>query len=272
MMVDGLKSAEAPEREHIKRYTSTVVDGSRSTGVTQGEHIASLGDLLGIIWKRLWIIILVAVALTGAAAWFTLLQTPMYQASVMILIGQERGITDTPGDVVGLQQVTQTMAEAVSSRPVSDTVIQQLDLQTTPGDFENNLSAEQVATTQFIEVNYRDDDPERAQQVANTVGDVFSEQVSEVSSSANAVTATVWERAATPESSVSPNLLLNIALALVFGTLLGAGLAFLLEYLDDSWRSEEVEQVSGVPTFGVIPRFEVSKASTPRDKKRRGGY
>jgi capsular polysaccharide biosynthesis protein len=50
-------------------------------------------------------------------------------------------------------------------------------------------------------------------------------------------------------------------LALVAGGALGVALAFLLEYLDDSWGSpEEAEQISGVPTFGVIPTFKVSKA------------
>jgi capsular polysaccharide biosynthesis protein len=34
-----------------------------------------------------------------------------------------------------------------------------------------------------------------------------------------------------------------------------------VEQLDDRWRSpEEVEQISGVPTFGVIPEVEVSKS------------
>jgi capsular polysaccharide biosynthesis protein len=46
----------------------------------------------------------------------------------------------------------------------------------------------------------------------------------------------------------------------MLGGILGLGLAFLLENLDDSWRSpEEVELVSGVPTFGVIPVYEFSK-------------
>jgi capsular polysaccharide biosynthesis protein len=41
--------------------------------------------------------------------------------------------------------------------------------------------------------------------------------------------------------------------------MLGVGLAFLLEYLDDSWRSpEEVEQFLGLPNFGTIPHFDVS--------------
>ena len=64
---------------------------------------------------------------------------------------------------------------------------------------------EQVPNTQWIEVHYTDSSPERAQRVANAVGDVFSKQVSEVSSSANAITATVWERAVVPGEPVTPN-------------------------------------------------------------------
>ena len=86
---------------------------------------------------------------------------------------------------------------------------------------------------------------------------MFSERSTEVSRSANAITATVWETAVLPEHPVKPNPLRNAAVALVLGTFLGLGLAFLLEYLDDSWNSpEEVERVSGIPTFGVIPEFE----------------
>ncbi|MEW6638555.1 MAG: hypothetical protein AB1425_17275, partial [Actinomycetota bacterium] len=71
-------------------------------------------------------------------------------------------------------------------------------------------------------------------------------------------------RAAVPEDPVSPNPVRNGLLALLLGLMLGVGLAFLLEYLDDTWRSpEELELVSGVPNFGVIPEFKV-----PRGKKK----
>lgn len=236
----------------------------------EGEYVLSLRDLLRVIWKRLWVILLVATVLTGAIVGFSLAQTPMYEASITILIGQERG-SGTPGnlgsDVQGLQQLTQTMTEGVNSRPVAEAVIQQHDLRMTPEDFlEDYLSVEQINATQFIQVDYRDPSPERARLVANTVGEVFSEQVSEISPSANDVTATVWELAEVPDEPVSPNLVLNAGLALVIGLMFGVGLAFLLEYLDDSWRSpEEAEQVSGVPTLGVIPEFAVSKGKKGRD-------
>ncbi len=187
----------------------------------------------------------------------------MYEASIKLLVGQEQrsGTASQLGsDVQGLQQLTQTVADLVNTRPVAEAVIDRLDLEVSPEGFLENLGVEPVANTQTIQVSYTDPDPEQAQEIANTVGDVFSEQVSEVSPSANAITATVWEQAVAPDEPVSPDPVRNGALALVLGLMLGVGLAFLLEYLDDSWRSpEEVEQISGVPTFGIIPEFKVPK-------------
>jgi capsular polysaccharide biosynthesis protein len=223
----------------------------------------SLRDLVLPLWRRLWLIGLCAVVFAAVALGFSLTRTPLYEANIMILIGQAQG---APADslyseVSGLQQLTQTMTEAVNTRPVAAAAIRELDLSMSPGKLLENLNVEQVEATQFIDVSYKDPNPERAQRIANAVGDTFSRQVSEVSPSANAITATVWERATVPQSPVSPNLYRNLLLALVAGGALGVALAFLLEYLDDSWGSaEEAEQISGVPTFGVIPTFKVSKA------------
>lgn len=224
----------------------------------------SAKDLLGVLRRRLWVILLLALVLTGSAVSVDLLRTPTYEATIKILVGQKQNgdlpTSNLGSDVQGLQQLTQTMAEAVATRPVAEATIEGLDLGTSPEDFLENLSVQQVGTTQFIEVSYEDESPSEAQRIANTVGGVFSEQVSEVSPSANAITATVWEEAAVPEAPASPNPLRDGLLALALGGMLGVALAFLLEQLDDRWRSpEEVEQVSGVPTFGVIPEFKVPK-------------
>ena len=60
--------------------------------------------------------------------------------------------------------------------------------------------------------------------------------------------------AVTPAALEGPDPLRVGLLALAVGLMLGIGLAFLLERLEASWSSpEEVEQFSGVPTFGTIP-------------------
>ena len=55
---------------------------------------------------------------------------------------------------------------------------------------------------------------------------------------------------------VSPNIPLNIAVGLVFGLFLGATLAFIRDYFDDSVKTKEIiQQVTGVPTLGLIPKI-----------------
>ncbi len=240
-----------------------------AAGGPEGEYVLALKDVVRILWKRLWLISLVAAVLTGAVVGISLLLTPTYEASIKILVGQEREALNNPStpreNVWGPEQLTQTMVEGVNSRPIAEAVIQQLDLRMTPEELLGRLSAEQITKTQFITVSYRDSSPERAQQVANAIGDVFPEQVSQVNPSGLDIYATAWERAEKPGGPVSPQPLRNGLLALVLGLMLGAGLAFLLEYLDDSWHSpEEVEQISGVPTFGVIPEFEASTGKKER--------
>jgi capsular polysaccharide biosynthesis protein len=218
--------------------------------------------ILQTLRRRMWTIVVVAAVAVGSALGFSLLQTPTYEASVMILVGQETtGDTNLgAADVTELQELALTVAKAVPTTPIAETVVERLGLQKESATgMLNKISAEADPGTMFVNVSYRDSDPERAQLIANTIGKVLSEKISEVSVGANAITATVWEPATLPETPVSPEPIRNGIIALVLGSLLGIVLAFLLEYVSDSWNSrDEVEELSGVPTLGVVPKFRVS--------------
>lgn len=229
----------------------------------QEEDIISIGDLLRVIWRWLWVIVLVMLVTAAAVVGFDFSRTPVYEASIQMVVGQKQdnsAANNFAGDVPGLQQFTQTVAQVAPTRTVANAVIKKLNLHTTPTSFLANMSVQQASQTQVVEISYKDPNPKRAQQIANAIGEVFSKQISKLSPSANAITATVWEKAAVPDTPASPNPIRDGALALVLGGMLGLGLAFLLEFLDDRWRSpEELEQLSGVPTFGIIRAFDPSK-------------
>jgi capsular polysaccharide biosynthesis protein len=231
--------------------------------------------ILQTIRRRMWTIVLVAVVTTGAALGFSMLQTPTYEASVQILVGQKvtGGKYPNPGvaNVSDLQEVAQTVAQAVPTTPIAEAVVEQLDLQEESAEnVLGNISAEPDPGTMFVNVSYKDSDPERAQLIANTIGKVLSEKISEVSVGANAITATVWEPATLPETPISPDPIRNGLIALVVGSVLGVILAFLLEYVDDRWNSrDEVEEISGTPTLGVIPKFKLPATRKVRASARR---
>jgi capsular polysaccharide biosynthesis protein len=239
----------------IKQAPSALAD------TPEDSYGLSLADVVRIIRERVVLILLVALLLTGCVVGFSLAQTSMYEASTTILIGQEEG--KNAGDpnlhskVEGLQALAPVMTEAIDSRRVAEATIRRLNLRVTPANFVKNLSAEQVSDTPFIKVKYKSPSPGEAQNVANTVAEVLPDQIANMDVSAGPITATVWERAVVPSDPVSPSPLRNGFVALVLGLVFGVGLALLLEYLDESWRSpQEVEQVAGVPTYALIPHYE----------------
>lgn len=62
-------------------------------------------------------------------------------------------------------------------------------------------------------------------------------------------------RPAMPRAPSEPNIPFTLFASLALGLVTGAGCAFLLEMLDDRVRApEEIEQVSGLATLGIIPR------------------
>jgi capsular polysaccharide biosynthesis protein len=225
----------------------------------EAEQVLFLRDILQLVKSRLWVIALVVSTCVGIAAGYSLIQTPMYQTSSMVLIAEES--TDQGNlnmQLQGLQSLMDTMVAAVQTTPIAEGVAERLGEPESYGAIQGSLSAEPVEKSQFVKVSYSDPDPERAQLVANTAGEVLSEQAPEIapSSGASNITAKVWEEARLPSAPVSPDLKRNLFIALMLSLILGFGLAFLLAYLDDTWKApEEVEEVSGIPNLASIPTF-----------------
>lgn len=66
------------------------------------------------------------------------------------------------------------------------------------------------------------------------------------------VLSTAW----VPDTPVSPNVPLNLAIGLVIGLFVGSALAFVRDYFDDSVKTKEtVDRVTGVSTLGLIPKI-----------------
>lgn len=63
---------------------------------------------------------------------------------------------------------------------------------------------------------------------------------------------------------IKPRLMLNLVLAVIVGLVLGVGLAFFLDYLDDSIKNEEdIQSVTRLPVLGTIGHQHVAKDRRP---------
>ena len=75
---------------------------------------------------------------------------------------------------------------------------------------------------------------------------------------------TVVDPASAPTDPSSPRVLLNVALAALVGLLLAAGIATIVEYLDDTLKSpDDVESSIGLATLGTIIRMKGDDGRSP---------
>ena len=87
-------------------------------------------------------------------------------------------------------------------------------------------------------------------------------KINEQSATEQTQTVTVWivEEAAVPEVPAKPNKQKNLLLGVMLGLFGGIGLAFFVEYLDNTVKSpDDVEKRLGVPVLGVVELFKGDK-------------
>ncbi len=66
----------------------------------------------------------------------------------------------------------------------------------------------------------------------------------------------IIDKALLPNSPVSPNVMRNILVSIMWGLFLGLGLAFTVEFMDTSLKTpEDVEKLTGLASLGLIPSF-----------------
>ena len=64
----------------------------------------------------------------------------------------------------------------------------------------------------------------------------------------------VIEEVKLPEAPISPNKKMNIAIAFLLGLMVSVGLALLLEFLDNTFKTkDQLERELDIPVLGVIP-------------------
>lgn len=241
------------------------------------EETISLRELMQTLRKRMNLIVLItlaAVVISGAVSFFVI--TPIYQSSTQLLVNQAKSDQPiyNPAEIQTNLQLINTYNVIMKSPAILDKVIEELGLSMSVGSLNEKITVQSQKDSQVVNVTVQDPNPHQAAEIANKVAEVFQ---SEIVNIMNVDNVSVLAKAEVGEnaSPVKPQPLLNIAIALVVGLMAGVGLAFLLEYLDNTVKTEQdVEKLLELPVLGAIAAFEEQelerKARTERNPRMRG--
>lgn len=213
-----------------------------------------VSDVYRTLWRNRVFAALITCVVVAAAFVLTSRQTKLYTAHSLVRVQQT---VQSQDEVFGalltgerLARTYERIAETYSVRELVKTGLR--------GNVSSDsaaIDARQLSNLELLQIAVTDPDPEVAAAVANEVPDALASFIEETGTFRDTIT--VIERAGVPSIPTSPNLRLNLTLAIMLGLILGGGLALLKESFSDRIKDiEELEKVTRHPVIATIPNLK----------------
>lgn len=230
-------------------------------GVNMEEEMTlDLRELFWILKKRVKLIISITAAATiiaGIISFFLI--APTYQCKVSLVVGKGEASTSVSknydyNEVMMYQKLVKTYAQIAKLDSVAEDVIKKGNLQMSVKNFQGIVKVTPQADTQILDLAVENKDPYKAKEITDIFTEVFIKKAVDAIPSGNIQ---VLDKAQVPEKPIKPKNKLNIAIAFFLGLMVSVGSAFLLEYMDNTIKTDEdISKVLDLPVVGVIPEHE----------------
>ncbi|HEY2420690.1 MAG TPA: Wzz/FepE/Etk N-terminal domain-containing protein [Neobacillus sp.] len=198
----------------------------------------NLKELLLIMKSRLWIIIVISLMASLLGAFYSLkTYTPIYQSSARIIIGAE-------------PEYRNTLQVIIKDSAVLEKVVNELGINQTPDQLAGKISVTSIDNTQVVSIGVTDSDPNRAAKIADTVANVFKNEIPRIAGFDNV---RLLSEATINPWPINQNQNRLVLASFVIGLVLGIGTVFLLDSLDETIRTNrDVEVMLGLPVLGRV--------------------
>ena len=213
------------------------------------------GELLSILWRRKWWFLATFVVVVAVAAAITSSLAKVYTASTFLIVQPSNpAATDFEATQISTALNT-TYSRLLETRTVGLEVRDALPEGVDP-ELVGDVSIESVPESQLIEVKAEGMSREEARTIANTYAEVFVDLSDTLfSDTVSSGRVRVATPAALPTDASRPRPKLYLALAALFGMLLGAGVALLRHRTDQRLQvAPDQTELFGLPIIARIPQ------------------
>jgi capsular polysaccharide biosynthesis protein len=152
-----------------------------------------------------------------------------------------------------------TYSVIIKSPAILEKVIDDLELEQNVDQLSQKITINSQEDSQVFSLTVQDSNPSKAVEIANAVSGTFQKEIKDIMKVDNV---SILAKAVVNENPtpVKPSPLLNVAIAVVVGLMAGIGLAFLLEYLDNTIKDEDdIERLLDLPLLGSIQKISQHK-------------
>lgn len=232
------------------------------------EEEIDLMSLFYALFRKLWLIIAVAVVCaTGMAAHTRFRVQPTYTSTATLLVLSKETTLTSLADLQLGSQLTKDYTVLITSRPVLDKVIENLDLKMNFKQLRSKISIVNPEDTRILSVSVTMNNAKLAKAVVDELSVVSSEFIGDMME----VGAPKLIEEGEIGGKTGPNITKNALLGFLAGALLVCVIVVVLELLNDTVQTEEdIEKYLGIPTLAIVPMKSSARKyeKNPKDKKR----
>lgn len=213
----------------------------------------NLKEILGVLKKRAWIGITITILAAMFGYFYSSINqtTLLYSSSTNIIINADGG-------------QRKTLEVIIKDKTVLEKVITQLGIERTPESLAQSIQVGSIDDTQVVKISVIDVNPVLAAEIANTTASVFIQEIPTIMDFDDVRVLSDAQVNPIPINESNENKILGAAI--IGGIVIGIGLIFLVDSLDESIRSEqEVEELLEVPILGSVSIM--SKKNINKTKK-----
>ncbi|GMK41177.1 capsular polysaccharide biosynthesis protein [Paenibacillus sp. CCS19] len=232
-----------------------------------------------ILRKRMYLISLIVIAVCVITGIKSFLYTEdVYRANAKLIVSQSFEVEGTQVMNMSLIQsnimLINSYKEIIHSSAILNKVVEKYpDLQASPGEINAKTTVSAANDSQVMNITVVDSSYKRAAEIANAVSMVFKENIQSIMHVDNV---TILSEADTSANGapVNSSAVLTIVISFIISLMISVGIAFLLDYLDDTIKTEsDVVQTLGLPMLSYISKINKSemKARSSRGIKQKAG-
>jgi capsular polysaccharide biosynthesis protein len=159
-----------------------------------------------------------------------------------------------------------TYKEIIKTKRIMDKVVQEHpEFNLTRDQLIQKVKVSSVNNTQVMTLAVQDESYAKAADIVNAVSKVFKEEIPSIYMGIDNVSILNEANRDDNAAPVKPNKKLTVAISFVVSLMVAFGLAFLLEYLDDTIKTEaDVAKYLELPTLAMVTKINEEDLGTER--------
>lgn len=213
----------------------------------------SVTELLSLLRRRGWIVVLAAILAAASALIFSRLQPTVYQSTIVVSVTPSR---PDLGLAEASIRLLRNYVSYIHTRTFAQQVIDARQLDLTPDDLLGNVTIDSDESRLIVQIDVRNQNGDLANDIAAAWANAFVSWRNDENAKVrreDQVDAAIID--APKYALYSPRTTINVLAGGILGALLGAVVVFVLEYFAAAYvrTRQDLERGLGLPVLAALP-------------------